>query len=146
MTLVEKYEISIPPDQSTHDLRAPGAGHFVVEVTNRVRHDGTPIYTNPNGLTVAVQEVDGTSVATDGHVPGAPNVTFPRPLYPLPGMEVERERVRCAGGQADGRCFSHLVGQDLLVVEALDGSDSSSYRRTGQADADGARRYEQVTG
>ena len=144
MTLVQKYEIAIPPEGSTGDLRAPGFGHFIIEVTNRVQHDDTPIYASPEGLTVTVKEVHGASIAADGRVPGVPGATFPRPLYPLPGMTVERERVRCAGGRADGRHFSHLIGQDLLIVEALDGSDSSAYRRTGQADADGAPIYEET--
>lgn len=145
MTLVEKYEIAIPPDQHTRDLRAAGTGHFIVGVTNRVQHDDTPIYTSIHGLTVAVKEVHGTFVAADGRVPGGPDVTFPRALYPLPGVEVERERVRCAGGREDGKYFSKLIGQDLLIVEALDGSDSSTYRRTGQVDADGALVYELLT-
>ncbi|WP_034263612.1 hypothetical protein [Actinospica robiniae] len=144
MTLVEKYEIAIPPERSTGGLRAPGAGHFIIEVTNRVQHDDTPIYAGTDGLTVAVKEVRGACVAAAGHVPGVPGAAFPRSLYPLPGMAVERERVRCAGGRADGRYFSHLLGQELLIVEALDGSDSSKYRRTGQADADGAAIYEET--
>lgn len=145
MTLVEKYEIAIPPGKTGRDLRAPGSGHFILEVTNRVRHDDTPIYTSADGLTVAVEEVDAVAVATDGRAPSGPDVTFPRPLYPLPGMAVERERVRCAGGREDGQHFSHLADQDLLVVEALDGSESSTYRRTGRVDADGASIYEPVT-
>jgi hypothetical protein len=145
MTLVGKYEIAISPDRPTRDLRAPGTGHFIVEATNRVRHDDTPIYTNPNGLAVAVQEVRGACVAADGHVPDAPDLAFPRPLFPLPGLGVERERVRCEGGREDGRYFSQLTGEELLIVEALDGSDSTTYRRTGRTDADGAVIYEPAT-
>lgn len=142
MALVEKYEIAIPSDQTIHDLRAPDVCHFIVSVTNRVQHDDAPIYTGPDGLAITVKEDRGAVVAAEGHAPSAPDAKFPKPLYPLPGMAVERERVRCAGGREDGRHFSHLVGQDLLIVETVDGSDSTTYRRTDRTDADGAVVYE----
>ncbi|MBR7834837.1 hypothetical protein KDL01_16310 [Actinospica durhamensis] len=144
MTLVAKYEISVPPDQPASDLRAPGTGHFIVSVTNRVQHDGTPIYADRGRLKVAVKEVDGFPTAVDGRSSGAPGLAFPRTLYPLSTTPVERERARCVGGREDGRCFSHVLGQELLTIEALDGSDSSTYRRTGRAEADGALIFEHM--